>query len=111
MNESKSKNEKPKESRRFDPDLLKKGLRCDLDQYEMLKRCSDKKDMTEWNEWRKGNFIKDILLEGADLFGMNLHNVDFSDYGGIAREPTVRLKKASLLNTQCRRGNSQQGLP
>jgi hypothetical protein len=34
---------------RFDPELLKKGLRCDLDQYEMLKRCSDEKNMTEWN--------------------------------------------------------------
>jgi len=67
MNESESKNEKPKEGHRFDPELLKKGLRCDLDQYEMLKRCSDKKDMTEWNEWRKAHPTEDILLEGADL--------------------------------------------
>ena len=40
MNES---NSKPKNERRYDPELLKKGLRCDLDQYEMLKRCSKKK--------------------------------------------------------------------
>jgi uncharacterized protein YjbI with pentapeptide repeats len=53
--------------RRLDPELLKKGLRCDLDQYEMLKRCSDKKDMTEWNEWRKQNPEEDILLECADF--------------------------------------------
>jgi len=31
----------------------------------MLLRCSDKKDMTEWNEWRKKNRSEDILLEGA----------------------------------------------
>jgi len=67
MNESESKNEKPKEERTFDPELLKKGLRCDLDQYEMLKRCSDAKDMTEWNEWRRKNPDKDIFLEGAKL--------------------------------------------
>jgi hypothetical protein len=42
--------EEGKKERRFDPELLKRGLRCDLEQYEMLKRCSEKKDMTEWNE-------------------------------------------------------------
>jgi hypothetical protein len=68
MDKSESRKENRNgEKRRFDPDLLKKGLRCDLDQYEMLKRCSDKKDMTEWNEWRKNNPTENILLEGADL--------------------------------------------
>jgi len=38
----------------------------------MLKRCSKKKDMTEWNEWRKGNPDEDILLEGANLSGFCL---------------------------------------
>ncbi len=41
--------------------------RFSQEQYDMLKRCSEKKDMTEWNEWRKKNYDKDILLEGADL--------------------------------------------
>jgi uncharacterized protein YjbI with pentapeptide repeats len=36
-------------------------------QYDMLKRCSDKKDMTEWNQWRKNNPDEDVLLEKADL--------------------------------------------
>jgi len=36
-------------------------------QYDMLKRCSEKKDMTEWNEWRKKHPDEDILLEGANL--------------------------------------------
>ena len=109
MDESESKNEKPKENRRFDPELLKEGLRCDLDQYEFLTECSKTgvEGIKEWNVWRKKNFVKDILLEGADLCGMNLHNVDLSDYGGIAREPTVCLKGASLLraNLECTRLN------
>jgi len=61
---------------RLDPELLKKGLRCDLDQYEMLKCCSDKKDMTEWNEWRKENPDKDVFLEGADLQGAHLEGAN-----------------------------------
>ncbi len=55
------------QQQRLDPELLKKGLRCDLDQYDMLKRCSDKKDMTEWNQWRKKHEKEDALLEGAYL--------------------------------------------
>jgi len=79
-----SKNEKPKEERRLDPELLKKGLHCDLDQYEMLKRCSDKKDMTEWNEWRtkKENRHKDIELEGASLGECYLKEVYLHQRGG-----------------------------
>jgi uncharacterized protein YjbI with pentapeptide repeats len=56
MNESETKNEKPEEERRFSQE-----------QYDMLKRCSDKKDITEWNEWRKKHPDEDILLERADL--------------------------------------------
>jgi len=37
------------------------------EQYQMLLRCSEKKDMTEWNEWRKKNKKEDIRLEGAPL--------------------------------------------
>jgi len=45
----------------------REGLQFSQEQYEMLKRCSDKKDMTEWNEWRKKHPDEDILLERADL--------------------------------------------
>ncbi|UCE49173.1 MAG: pentapeptide repeat-containing protein, partial [Phycisphaerales bacterium] len=67
MSEPNSQSGKPIDERRYDPELLKKRLRCDLDQYEMLKRCSDKKNMTEWNEWRKNSPSVEILLEGANL--------------------------------------------
>lgn len=33
----------------------KKQRRFSQEQYEMLKRGSDKKDMTEWNEWCRPN--------------------------------------------------------
>ncbi|MBN2018750.1 MAG: pentapeptide repeat-containing protein [Sedimentisphaerales bacterium] len=55
------------QQRRLDPELPKKGLRCDPDQYEMLKRCSDKNDITEWNKWREENPEEDVLLEGANI--------------------------------------------
>ena len=69
MSETESKPEETEKERRYDPELLKKGLRCDLDQLEVLERCSEKRDMTEWNEWRlkKQNRHKDIELEGAYL--------------------------------------------
>lgn len=56
MNESRSGKEKQKEERRFSKE-----------QYEMLLRCSEKKDMTEWNEYAKKARGIEILLEGVDL--------------------------------------------
>jgi uncharacterized protein YjbI with pentapeptide repeats len=51
--------------------------RFSQEQYEMLKRCSDKEDMTEWNEWRKKNPAKDVCLDGANLQGFYLKNANF----------------------------------
>jgi len=56
MTDPNSQTEKPKENRRFNEK-----------QYEMLKRCSENKDMTEWIEWRERHPNEDILLEGANL--------------------------------------------
>jgi hypothetical protein len=52
MNENQPDTEKTG-NRRFDPELLKKGLRCDLDQYDMLKRCSDRNDMRKSDRWQE----------------------------------------------------------
>ncbi len=46
----------------------KKERRFSQEQYDMLKRCSDRKDMREWNEWRWKNIDKGIFLEGANLY-------------------------------------------
>jgi hypothetical protein len=42
----------------------------------MLKSCSEKKDMTEWNEWRKAHPNEDVVLEGARLEDAWLVKVD-----------------------------------
>lgn len=93
MNEPNSKAEKPQEKRRYDPELLKKGLHCDLDQYEMLKRCSDKKDMTEWSEWRKNNFNEDIFLEGANFSNRLMKKVNL-----MQMKKQVSLKGANFMD-------------
>ena len=71
--ESKSKQEKPKQERRFSQR-----------QYDMLLRCSEKEDMTEWNEWRKKNLKEAVLLEYAPLSGRYLKGVSLSQVG-VAR--------------------------
>jgi hypothetical protein len=55
----------------------KEERRFSQEQYDMLKLCSDKEDMTEWNQWRnkKENRNMDIELEGASLDGCYLKDV------------------------------------
>jgi Pentapeptide repeats (8 copies)/Ion channel len=48
----------------------------DEDQYKMLLRCSEKKDMTEWNEWRKAHEKISVKLEGAKLTGAHLEGAN-----------------------------------
>lgn len=57
----------------------KKPRRFSQEQNEMLMRCSDAQDITEWNEWRKANRNEDILLEGADLNHAHLESADLSE--------------------------------
>ena len=45
-------------------------------QYEILIRCSEKGDMTQWNEWRENNQKVSILLEGANFIGANLEGAE-----------------------------------
>ena len=51
--------------------------RFSQEQYDMLKRCSDKKDMTEWNQWRKQHPEEDICLDGADFAQCCLRGANF----------------------------------
>ena len=50
-----------------DIDASIQGHFCDIEQYAMLLRCSKKKDMTEWNEWRIANLTVEIRLQGANF--------------------------------------------
>jgi len=53
----------------------KKKPRCDQKQLELLLECSGNNNISEWNQWRKENKNKDILLEGAPLGGHDLKGV------------------------------------
>ncbi|MHC4173356.1 MAG: pentapeptide repeat-containing protein [Planctomycetota bacterium] len=85
MDESESKNEKPKEEHRFSQE-----------QYDMLIRCSDKKDMTEWNEWRKKNPNEDILLEGAQFRRWHLLGGVFNSGEATGHGSKTHLKGADF---------------
>ena len=50
---------------KFNPAAI--GMKCNIEQYHMLKRCSEKKDVTEWNKWRAANPRKTIWLCGVGL--------------------------------------------
>ena len=71
------------------------------DQYEMLKRCSKKGDITEWNNRRKENPGEEIWLQGADLMedelqGANLMKANLQG----ARLGGARLQGAQLLESK-----------
>jgi len=66
MNEANSQPERPKAAPQFSQE-----------QYDMLKRCSDKKDITEWNEWRKEHPDAAIWLQGSNFKGWWLQKANF----------------------------------
>ena len=111
MNEPESKSGKPEKERRYDPELLKKGLRCDMNQYEMLRHCSAKKDVTEWNEWRKKHMQEEIWLEGSDFGLKDLRGIDLSgasdekDPKKLNKRGAVHLKEASFWRTNLQGAN------
>ena len=51
----------------------------DKKQYDMLMRCSQKRDMKEWNEWRKKYADDEVFLEGAYFWKANLEGADFTN--------------------------------
>ena len=95
MSELESKNEKPNKERRFSQE-----------QYDRLKRCSDKEDMTEWNEWRKKNPQKDICLDDKNLNNFYLQQANFMkgtrQENGVYTEYSgeIYLRKASFRDAK-----------
>jgi len=79
---SESNNQKPPE----------KKSRFSQEQYEMLIRCSEKKDMTEWSEWREANPKERILLTGAHLENASFQGVNL-EYADLRN---AHLEKAKL---------------
>ncbi len=75
---------------------VQKEPRCDPKQLALLKKCSEKKDITEWKKWRKEKPVAGIWLEGADLV--------YADLKG-ANLLCARLERAKLWNTHLERVN------
>ena len=95
---SESKEQQSKKERRFDPELLEKGLQCDLDQYDKLRECSKKgpEGIAEWNDWRKNNWSEKIWLQGADLYEAKLQG---------AKLRFAKLQKAYLYGAKLQGAN------
>jgi uncharacterized protein YjbI with pentapeptide repeats len=55
------------------------GQYCIIEQYRMLMRCSQTKDIAEWNKWREGNPNVDVVLQGVALIEVHLRNASLWD--------------------------------
>ena len=81
-------------------------------QYEILKACSEKKDMTEWNLWRQKNNHTQICLDGADFSPYKNNQGVYTHWdlrGGVFRNALFRganfnkvlCCRAYFIATQC----------
>lgn len=79
---------------------MKREFRRDPKQLELLKKCSDRKDMTEWNKWREENPKEEIWLQGAELWGAHLEEADLRHVHLEGANLTgAHLKRAKLEGT------------
>lgn len=85
--------------------------RLDSKQYDLIKKCAENKDMSEWNRWRDRdeNEQIEILLEGADLEGLFLERANLADaFLGNANFKGAKLAN-SYLNGSNLEGANLQG--
>ncbi|MDD5327982.1 MAG: pentapeptide repeat-containing protein [Phycisphaerae bacterium] len=73
-------------------------------QYDLLKKCSKKKDVTEWNNWRKKNPREKVILTGVNLSSFELvdANLENADLRG------AQLFNTNLSNTNLRGANLEE---
>jgi len=50
----------------------------DEEQYQILRRCFEKRDIAGWNDWRKVNKRTNVHLEGANLSCVGLEEANLS---------------------------------
>ena len=79
----------------------RKEKQFDESQYEILIKCSDKGDLTEWNEWRENNQKASILLEGANFISANLDGADLWN----ANLAGADLKNVNLTDADLKQAN------
>lgn len=71
-------------------------VKCDKEQYERLLRCSKKKDITEWNHWRKKHPHEEIRLQEAEFIDAHLENADLA---------STHLENANLADAHLEHAN------
>ena len=86
----------------FNPAAI--GMHCNIEQYHMLKRCSDEKDIAEWNEWREANPDEEIWLCGADLAGADGKGADLQ--GGNATANLIGVEPHAAAHAHAPTTNS-----
>ncbi|MDU9375822.1 hypothetical protein McpSp1_04010 [Methanocorpusculaceae archaeon Sp1] len=56
----------------------RRRTRFDQDQYEMLRRCSEAMDFTEWNGWYAEDLVQTQYLRSTDSYGAHLAGADLA---------------------------------
>ena len=89
----------------------RKESQFDENQYEILIKCSEEGDLTNWNEWRENNQTVSISLEGANFLSAYLAGADLwkaNLTGANLRNVNLEgadLWKANLKSTDLRSAN------
>jgi hypothetical protein len=100
-------------------DQAENGRRFSQEQYDMLLRCSEKKDMTEWNNWRDARRGDDICLDGASFYedtewkgaflrGANLKHNPKTGWDGAVYLRNAKLQRADLEGAELVRAHLEQ---
>ncbi len=77
--------------------------------YEMLRRCSEKKNMGEWNSWRRAHSSEKVLLGGTDLRGAFLEGADLRVTSFVGANLSESRLKGAILNNTTLRGADLTG--
>ncbi len=82
---------------------------CDREQYDILRRCSEKKNIAEWNKYRAEHPETKINLQNADLRGARLEGAQLREgnFRG-ARFEGADLFASDFRNADLRRANFQE---
>jgi len=76
------------------------------EQYDLLKHCSEKKDVSEWNKWRTEHLNEPILLQDAKLSDAYLANADLR----YAHLENADLRYARLENADLKYAHLENAL-
>ena len=84
--------------------------RFSQEQYDMLKRCSDKKDMTEWNQWRENHPDEVIWLQGRSFNNWWLQKANFMHWKRCKSNTYTHFGEVHLEGTHFEWANLQKAI-